>query len=85
MKQNFKNDLLNYYTNTAVKSDCGNITFYNQGGTNVTINGGLILRPGASVSLFANAGELDLTIYNIAFTDVPGLINELVVIRKIFI
>ncbi len=85
MKQQYKNDFLNYYTDTAVKSECADITFINQGSTNVTINSALLLRPGNSITLSANAQEIDLTIYNIQFTSVPGLSNQLIVIRKIYI
>lgn len=83
--QKYKNDFLNYYADTAVKSNCADITFINQGSTNVTINSALLLRPGNSITFSANAGELDLTIYNAAFTASPGLVNVLVVIRKIYI
>lgn len=82
--QNYKYDFLAYYANDAVKSNCGDITFYNQGSTNVTINATLILRPGSSLNLSGNAGERDLTIYNFSFEQNPALQNNLVVIRKIF-
>ena len=83
-RQKYRVDFLSYPTNNYVKSACGDITFYNQGSTNVTINNTLVIRPGGSVSLSANAGEIDDTIYNFAFTDVPGLVNEIVIMRKIF-
>lgn len=83
--QNFKVDFLSLTTDQAVKSDCGDITFYNQGGSDATINNTLLLRPGTSLSLSANAGELDNTIYNFRFTSVVGLINNIIVIRKIYV
>lgn len=85
MKYKYKYDFLNYYDNTAVKSNCGDISFINQGATNITVNGALLLRPGSSITLTANGEELDLTIYNIVFASVAGLQNSCVVIRKIFI
>ncbi len=83
--RSYKNDFLNYYENTAVKSNCGDITFINQGASTLTLNGALILRPGNSITLPGNYNEIDITIYNVNFTQVAGLNNELVVIRKVFI
>ena len=78
----FKQDFLLLTTNKYVTSECGDITFYNQGTTNCTINGTLVLRPFGSISLNANANELDTTIYQFVFDTNVG---QLVVVRKIFI
>lgn len=82
MFRKFKQDFLLLTSNNYVTSNCGDITFYNQGATNVTINNTLVLRPFGSISLSANAGELDTTIYNFVF---DTNIGSLVVVRKIFI
>lgn len=76
-------DILNYNANNSVQSNCADITFYNVGTSNVKINNALPIFPGGSITLSANAGELDRTVYNFAFTS-PG-VNILVVIRKVYV
>lgn len=78
----YKIDILNYTTNGGVKSDCADITFFNNGLAPVTINAGLILFAGQSISFTANAGEIDTTIYNFSFG--VGASNNLIVFRKIY-
>lgn len=77
----YKIDILNYTANGSVKSDCADITFFNNGLAPVTINAGLILFAGQSISFTANANEIDTTIYNFSFG--VGSYN-LIVFRKIY-
>lgn len=84
--QNYKIDILTYNNNNSVKSDCGDITFWCTGVADVTINGGLLLQSGSSITFNANAGEIDRTIYNFSFDPAQPQTNyNLLVIRKVFI
>lgn len=86
MIQNYKIDILTYNQNNQVKSDCGDITFQNNGSVPVTINGGLVLPAGAILTLSANAGEIDRTIYTFFFPAGSSVTNcNLIVLRKVFI
>lgn len=80
----YKYDFLNQTTDNQVTSNCGDITFSNQGSNTVTINNTLILAPGQSLTLSGNAGELDITIYSFRFTVVTTN-SLLVIIRKIYV
>lgn len=80
--QNYKIDTLNYTTGQDVRSDCADITFYNNGIINVVINNGVTLTPGQSISFNANAGEIDRTIYNFRF--LAGAGSKIVIFRKIY-
>ena len=82
--QEYKYDFLNYQANNSVKSDCGDITFFNNGLNQVTINGALKLGFG-SITLPCNAGEIDRTIYSFIFDEVVAGGNSIVVIRKIYV
>jgi archaellum component FlaF (FlaF/FlaG flagellin family) len=81
--QNYKIDILTFVNNNSVRSDCADITFYNQGQEDITINGGVVLVSGSSISFNANESEIDRTIYYFNFTD-TGLPKQLVVFRKIY-
>lgn len=81
--QKYKIDILTYVDNNSVKSDCADITFYNQGQEDVTINNGVILLSGSSISFNANENEIDKTIYNFVFGN-TGAVKQLVVFRKIY-
>ena len=80
---NYKIDVLNYFSNGQVRSDCSDITFYNVGTTTVTLNSALPLAPGQSITFNANAGEIDRTIYTYSFSGAGT--NSLVIFRKIYI
>jgi len=73
-----------YYTSVAVSSDCNDITFWNQGTTNVTIDGNL-LYPNQSLRIQGNIGEIDTTIYNVVFATLISTGNQLAVLRKLYI
>ena len=83
IQQQYKVDFLNYVTNGSVKSDCADITFINQGTSTVVVNNAIWLLSGQSVSITANAGEIDTTTYNFYFDGVGT--NKLIVVRKIYI
>lgn len=84
--QDYKIDILTYTSNNQVKSDCSDITFQNNGIVPVTINGGLQLPPGAILTLSANAGEIDRTIYTFYFPAGSATVDcNLIVLRKVYI
>jgi hypothetical protein len=80
--QKYKIDTLNYRNSYQVKSDCNDITFYNSGNVNITLNSSLILNPGASISFSGNEREIDTTIYS--WTMPAGLGGSITIFRKIF-
>jgi len=73
-----------YYNSQKVSSDCNDITFWNQGTTNVEIDGNLIY-PNQSLRIAGNIGELDTTQYNVVFSSYNDPNNKLAVIRKLYI
>lgn len=80
----YKIDVLTYYDNNQVRSDCGDITFYNNGSDPVTINSGVTLNPGQTFVLSANENEIDRTIYYFIFANTVAN-KKLTVLRKIYI
>lgn len=82
-RQSYKVDFLNLTSNQAVKSDCADITFYNLGTSTVLLNSALPIPPNGFISFQANAGEIDVTIYNITFTGAGS--NLALVARKIYV
>ena len=85
MIRQYKIDVLTQVANNYVKSDCADITFYNQGDTTIKLNQAITISPGNSVSFNANENEVDRTIYNFQFDSTTGTTNQLVIIRKIYI
>ena len=85
MIRQYKIDVLTQVANNYVKSDCADITFYNQGDTIIKLNQAITISPGNSVSFNANENEVDRTIYNFQFDLTTGTTNQLVIIRKIYI
>lgn len=83
--QQYKFDILTYYTNDSVRSDCADITFYNQGATAVILNNSIRIPAGASLSLSANFNEIDRTIYTFYFIASGTASQKLVVFRKVYI
>ena len=81
--QNYKIDTLNYNYSYQVRSDCNDITFYNSGGVNITLNSSLVLNPGASISFSGNEQEIDTTIYTWTFPPGAGL-KAITIFRKIY-
>ena len=83
--QNYKIDILTYFSDGSVRSDCADIAFQNVGTTDVLLNNGFTLPAGSFLSFTANDNELDNTIYNFSF--INGVIgsNQLTVIRKVYI
>jgi len=85
--QQYKIDVLLYVTDGSVKSDCADITFYNQGNTKILLNSSVTINAGQSLSLSANSNEIDRTIYNYYFitAGVTTPTNKLVIFRKIYV
>lgn len=83
MAVNYKTDFLTITQNQDVRSDCADITFFNQGAATVILNNTLSIPALSSISFTANAGEIDRTIYNVRFQG-SGIAN-LIVFRKIYI
>jgi archaellum component FlaF (FlaF/FlaG flagellin family) len=83
MIQKYKIDTLNYNYNYQVRSDCNDITFYNSGGVNLTLNSSLVLTPGASISFSGNEQEIDTTIYTWVFPAGAG-VKSITIFRKIY-
>lgn len=81
--QQYKIDFLRYVQNGFVRSDCADITFANNGTTNITLNGGYVLTPGTNLQLTANNGEIDTTIYYFSFSGAGT--NSLTIFRKIYV
>lgn len=80
---NYKIDVLNYFENGQVRSDCSDITFYNTGTTVITLNNALPLQPGQSITFNANNNEIDRTIYTYSFSGAGT--NSIIIFRKIYI
>ena len=85
--QQYKIDILLNVSDGSVKSDCADITFFNQGNTKILLNSSVTINAGQSLSLTANANEIDRTIYNYYFitTGVGTPNNKLVIFRKIYV
>ena len=81
----YKVDFLSFVTDSYVKSDCGDITFVNNGTNTVIINNSLRLVAGNSLSLSANLGEIDTTAYFFKFVIPNSSGNLLTVLRKIYV
>jgi len=79
--QKYTTDIQVYTQNDSVIANCNAITFQNTGTTNVKVLGYTII-PGTSLSISGNAGELDITKYDIIFA---ANVGDLTVIRKIFV
>jgi hypothetical protein len=79
--QKYKIDVLNYKTSNQVRSDCNDITFFNSGAVNITLNSSLVLNPGSSISFSGNEREIDTTIYS--FVIAPGN-GSIIIFRKIY-
>lgn len=80
----YKIDMLLYTISGSVLSNCGDITFYNAGVNNVTINNAITLYTGQSVEFSANYGELDTTNYFFTF-EATANTSQLVVLRKSYV
>jgi hypothetical protein len=82
--QQYKIDVLNLYEpNGSVRSDCADITFFNAGTATVLLNGALTINPGSSLTLSANAGEIDRTIYTYFFSSAGT--RKFIIFRKVYI
>lgn len=82
---NYKIDILNYTSDNSVRSDCSDITFYNNGTAQIVINNAVTLIANQSLTINANENEIDRTIYNFRFDTTGGQDYSLVVFRKVYI
>lgn len=67
--QDYKIDILTLNSQQEVRSDCADITFFNNGTSIITLNNAVTLPAGSSISFTANKGEIDRTIYRISFSN----------------
>ena len=72
------------YQSQKVYSDCNDITFINQGTTNVNVADVLLL-PNQSLRISGNRGEIDTTQYIITFTTSINTGNFLTILRKLYV
>lgn len=63
----YRNDILPIRLSGPVESNCNQITFVNRGAANARING-YPLNAGEQISFEGLACEMDVSIYQIAFT-----------------
>lgn len=75
----YKIEVSQYTNNTKIFSNCNSITFINTGAVSVKVNN-VIINTGNSLVIAGNANEMDITEYNLDFTNIQG---EITVIRKI--
>lgn len=83
-ERKYKIDMLQYSQSGSVASNCADITFYNGGVANVTINNAITLYTGQSVGFSANNDELDTTNYFFNF-QATGTVCQLIVLRKTYV
>jgi hypothetical protein len=81
-RQGYYNEISIYQTAQYIKSDCADITFYNNGTANVNVNG-IVLLPNQTLAFSANECEIDKTKYNFFFVGAGA--RSLTVIRKLYI
>lgn len=78
----YNNNIQAFNQSQPVYGNCAEITFINQGTSNVLINGSLILLPTQAIGFDGKKYELDETIYNIIFQGAG--VNNCAVIRKFY-
>ena len=82
-RQKYYNDISIYQIGQYLQSDCSDITFYNTGSNNVSVNG-VILLPNQTIQFNCNQNEIDVTKYYFFFIAGTGA-NQLTVIRKLYV
>jgi hypothetical protein len=73
-----------FYTTANIGSDCNEITFINNGTTNLNV-ADVPLGPNQSLRISGNRGEIDTTQYTLTFATPVNTGNQLIVIRKLYI
>jgi len=73
-----------FYTTANIGSDCNEITFINNGTTNLNV-ADVPLGPNQSLRISGNRGEIDTTQYTLTFATPINTGNQLIVIRKLYI
>lgn len=79
--QKYYNDMVQYIAPDQIISNCAEISFFNQGASNMVING-IVFAPNTGISLDGNSGELDVTKYNLGFSGAGQ--NLAFVVRKCY-
>ena len=77
----YRIELAQYTENQRVTSSCNAITFINNGVTTILVNNFPVVA-GASLDISGNAGEIDVTEYQLNFL---GVIGNMWVIKKMFL
>lgn len=71
------------FTSTATwMSDCNNLTFWNQGTTNVLINGLMTIQPRESITFPGYPGERLTQAFDITFPGGTSNGNNLIIVMK---
>jgi hypothetical protein len=78
----YNNNIQAFNQSQAIFGECAEISFINQGTSNVLVNGSLILLPTQAISFDGKKDEFDETIYNIVFQGAGT--NNCAVIRKFY-
>jgi len=73
-----------FYTTANIGSECNEITFINNGTTNLNV-ADVPLGPNQSLRISGNRGEIDTTQYTLTFATPVNTGNQLIVIRKLYI
>ena len=81
MLKKYKTEITQYSQNISLIANCNAITFVNTGTTNMYVDKYLLI-PGQSIGVSGNNDEIDITHYNLQFTNNLGNCS---VIRKIFV
>lgn len=80
------NNVVELYTiDGQTDSNCGDVTFLNNGVAPVTINGVMLLQSNQSFTFGANVGETNKTQFRFVFTKDPPLQQSLLVVKKYYI
>lgn len=79
----FETQFQTYTESGIVESNCADITFVNSGTDDVIINGSLTLTTDASISIQAEAWEMNTTKFNVVFS--TSVAPSLLVIRKHYV
>lgn len=74
-------DFQSYTANSVVESECNEILFINVGTKTAVVNG-FTMKTGTQFSISGNAGETDITEYDLSFEGIGD--PEMLVIRKIY-
>jgi hypothetical protein len=78
----YYNDMVQYIDVAEIESNCVEVSIYNQGTSNLIVNGILFL-PNTGIAFDGKEGEMDTTKYKIHFSGAGQ--NQAFVIRKVYV